>query len=337
MTIRIGINGFGRLGRNIFRTAYLQPNFEVVAIADQADPKVLTYLLNYDSLHRKFPEKAVYENGNMHVQGKDIPMYDTDVPGEVNWKNHQVDVVIDASEKYRTVDALQPHLDQGAHRVVITVPPAQGEENIPFIIRGVNHDQISKDMRIISNGSATAHCLLPVVKVLHDAFGIEKGFMTVVRAFTSEQNLMDAPNPHQLRLSRAAAENIIPSRTWSYLALGKAIPELKHRFGGMSMEVPVPNGSNIDLVTILNKDVTPEEINGALKEASEKDFRGIIEYCTDPIVSTDVVGNHHSAIFDSEVTSVLEGNMVKTVTWYDNDWAFAMRCLDLIFKVGLVS
>ena len=333
MSLRIGIMGFGRIGRNLFRIAYDRSDVDIVAICDIADPKSLEYLLRFDTVHGVFREPFSVEGENMYIRGRQIKMLTKREPGEVDWGEMGVDIVVEATGKYRTRSWLQKHIEAGARRVILTVPPR--DEIDAVIIMGVN-DDVRPEHRIVSNASCTANALAPIAKILDDAFGIEQGFMTTVHAYTNDQRLADVPH-EELRRSRAAAENIIPATSWAPLAVQKVVPGLKGVFEGIAMNVPVPDGSIVDLVTLMSRNVTPEEVNKLIWSAAETTYAGIVQYSTDPLVSSDVIGNPHSAIFDSLSTMVIGGNLLKTLTWYDNGWGYANRVLELILKLGRLS
>jgi glyceraldehyde 3-phosphate dehydrogenase len=331
MTVRIGFHGLGRIGRNIFRVLYGRPGFDVRCVADIAKPENLVYLLNYDSIHGRFPEQVTTGSGHMFVGGRAVPVVYSKEPGDVRWRDYDVDVVVEASGAYRSNAQLEKHLEAGARRVLLTVPPA--EELDPVFCVGVNDDQLGLENKIISNGSCTSNALAVVLKTLDDAFGVERASMTTVHAYTNDLHLADVPHP-KLRRSRAAAENIIPSTTYSTSIAEHLIPGLKGRINGMALNVPVPDGSVIDMTTRLRRRVSQEEINGAMRSAARSHLRGVLEYCEQPVVSSDVIGNPHSAVFDSLMTKVLGDDLVKTVTWYDNGWGYANRVVDLIERLA---
>jgi glyceraldehyde 3-phosphate dehydrogenase len=322
--------GFGRIGRNLFRCAYRRTDLEFVAISDIADPEALAYLLKFDTVHGVFPEPVSLKGDKLFVAGKPIRILQKKAPGDVDWGELGVDFVVEATAKYRTRKELVKHLKAGAKRVILTVPPRDAVD--ATIVIGVNDGELSADHRIISNASCTSNALAPIAKILNDAIGIERGFVTSVHAYTNDQRLADVPHS-ELRRSRAAAENIIPTTTWSPLAVQRIVPELEGKLDGMAMNVPVPDGSNIDFVTLLRRETSRDEINDIVREAAEGHLRNVVEYCEEPIVSSDVVGNSHSAIFDGLATQVLGGDLVKTITWYDNGWGYANRVLELIVRL----
>ena len=323
--------GFGRIGRNVFRIVYPRDDMEIMAIVDLAEPKALEYLLKFDTVHGRFTEPVWVSGEYLYAKGRQIRMLQRRAPGEVNWRELGVDVVIEATGQYRTRPVLERHLDSGAKRVILTVPPR--DEIDALVVMGVNDDVLGQKSRIVSNGSCTANALAPICKVLNDAFGIERGFLTTVHAYTNDQRLADVPHT-ELRRSRAAAENIIPTTTWSPRAVEAILPELRGKLDGMALNVPVRDGSNVDLVTLMKRTVTVEEVNEVVRSAAATRFKGIIEYTDEPIVSSDVIGNSHSGVFDSLSTQVLGGNLLKTITWYDNGWGYATRVVELIVRLS---
>ena len=334
MTPRLGIMGFGRIGRNVFRILYPRDDIQVVAIVDIAKPEALEYLLRFDTVHGRFPDPISVTGDSMYVKGRQIRMLQRRAPGDVDWKALGVDIVIEATGKYRSRAELVRHLEAGARRVVLTVPPLDDREEIDaLVVMGVNDDLLTTDSRIVSNASCTANALAPICKVLHEAIGIERGFLTTVHAYTNDQRLADVPHS-DMRRSRAAAENIIPTGTWSPRAVGRVLPELEGRLDGMAMCVPVPDGSCVDLVTLMSRDVEPEQVNAIVRSAAGTTMRQIIEYTEEPIVSSDVIGNPHSAVFDALSTKVIGGNMLKTVTWFDNGWGYASRVVELVQRLA---
>jgi glyceraldehyde 3-phosphate dehydrogenase len=332
MPTRIGIMGFGRIGRNVFRILHEQRgDVEVAAIVDIAEPAALEYLLKFDTVHGRFSEPVEVQAGSMYVRGRQIRMLQRKAPADVDWAALGVDIVIESTGQYRTRKALAGHLDRGAKRVILTVPPR--DEIDALVVMGVNDEVVTPETRIISNASCTANALAPICKVLHDAIGIERGLLTIVHAYTNDQRLADVPHD-ELRRSRAAAENIIPTGTWSPQAVGRIVPDLAGKLDGMAICVPVPDGSCVDLVTLMRRDVEPAEVNALIRSAAATTFRNVIEYTEEPIVSSDVIGNTHSAVFDGLSTQVLGGNMLKTITWYDNGWGYASRVVELIRRLA---
>jgi glyceraldehyde 3-phosphate dehydrogenase len=331
MTTRIGLMGFGRIGRNVFRILHERKDIEVVAIVDIAEPQALEYLLRFDTVHGRFEDPVWVKGDSLYTRGRAIKLLQAKAPGDVDWAALGVDIVVEATGQYRTRATLQKHLDRGAQCVVLTVPPR--DEIDALVVMGVNDHVLNKNTRIVSNASCTANALAPICKILDDAFGIELGFMTTVHAYTNDQRLADVPHT-EMRRSRAAAENIIPTETHSPMVVQSVLPQLAGKLDGMALNVPVPDGSNVDLVTLMKRPVTAEEVNEIVKSASLTTFKGIVEYTDQPIVSSDVVGNDHSAVFDGLSTFVLGGNMLKTITWYDNGWGYAMRVVELIGRLA---
>ena len=330
MAIRIGIMGFGRIGRNIFRILHKREDIEIVAIADIADPQALAYLLRYDTVHGRFPEPVSIKGDSMYVRGRQIKILTKREPGEVPWGELGVAIAIEATGQYRRREQLEKHIQAGARKVILTVPPRDAID--ATIVMGVNDHTLTKEHRIVSNASCTANAVAPIAKVLNDAFGIDKAFLTTVHAYTNDQRLADVPHT-ELRRSRAAAENIIPTTTWAPRAIEAIVPELSKDFDGIAMNVPVPDGSIADLVSLMKRTVSAEEVNEVVKSAAASRYRSIIEYTEEPIVSSDVIGNPHSAIFDGLSTQVVGGNLLKTLTWYDNGWGYANRVVELIGRM----
>jgi glyceraldehyde 3-phosphate dehydrogenase len=332
---RVAINGFGRIGRAVFRIIASRPEseIEVVAINDLSDDEILAYLLEYDSVMGHFDQEVSVADGVMKVGDHDVKMLVERDPAQLPWAELGVEIVVEATGVFRDKASLQKHLDAGAKRVVLTVPAK--DEIDETIVLGVNDQELDSGDLIVSNASCTTNCLAPLAKVLDDAFGIKKGVMTTVHAYTNDQRLADVPHK-DLRRSRAATENIIPTTTGAAKAVGQVLPDLDGKLDGMAMRVPVPDGSTVDLVVELEKDVTVEEVNAAVKAAAEGELAGIMEYTEDAIVSTDIIGNPHSSIFDASGTQVLGGNMVKVMSWYDNEWGYSNRVVDLIERLAEV-
>jgi glyceraldehyde 3-phosphate dehydrogenase len=331
MSIRIGINGFGRIGRLVFKASYKDPNIEYVGINDLTDAKTLAHLLKYDSTHGRFPDAVSYDDQNLIVAGKKIPILALKDPAELPWKKLGADYVVESTGVFRSKDKLEKHLQAGARKVLLTVPAK--DEIDAIIVLGVNDQILKAEHKIVSNASCTTNCLAPMVKVLHDAFGIQHGLMTTIHAYTNDQRVLDMPHK-DLRRARSAAVSIIPTTTGAAKAVGKVIPELKGKLDGMAFRVPVMDGSVTDLVAVLARNVTVEEVNQAMKKAAEGRMKGILEYTEDEIVSADIIGNPHSCIFDAASTFVMQGNLVKVVGWYDNEWGYSCRVVDLIRKMA---
>ncbi|MEI6848047.1 MAG: type I glyceraldehyde-3-phosphate dehydrogenase [Chlorobiaceae bacterium] len=324
--VKVGINGFGRIGRLVFRQAMNNPKYEIVAINDLCDTKTLAHLLKYDSTHKKFNGEVSVDGTNLVVNGKVITITAERDPAALPWKALGCDLVVESTGIFTSREAAAKHITAGAKKVIISAPAKNKVD--ATIVLGVNGNSITGKEEIISNASCTTNCLAPMVKVLQDNFGIEKGFMTTVHAYTNDQNILDLPHS-DLRRARSAALSIIPTSTGAAKAIGEVIPELIGRLDGFAMRVPVPDGSVTDVTAILNRAATKDEINAAIKAASEGPMKGYLEYCTDPIVSQDIVGNPHSCIFDSLLT-MSAGNFVKVVGWYDNELGYSTRVTDLL-------
>ncbi len=330
MATTIGLMGFGRIGRNLFRILYQSEDIKLAAIRDIADHKALEYLLRFDTILGPFPDEVSIQEGNLYVVGRQIPMLSEKEPGDVPWGDLGVDIVIEATAKNRTREDFEKHLEQGAKRVILCVPQKTPPDIT--VVMGVNDAQLKPEHRIVSNGSCTAHCAAPVVKILHEAFGIKRAFLSTVHAYTNQQRLADVPSEDKRR-GRAAAENIIPQETNATQVVTELIPDLAGRLSGASMNVPVPNGSVVDLVCWHEKPVTELAINEVIRTAAASDqWRGILNYEDDPIVSSDIIHSTYSSTFDSMATMVQKENVSKTLSWYDNGWGYAHRVVDLIRK-----
>jgi len=330
---RIAINGFGRIGRITFRNLIGMKNIEVVAINDLTDNKTLAHLLKYDSIHGRFHGEVSSDEHYITVNNHKILAIAERDPTKLPWKENKIDVVIECTGRFTDLESAKKHIEAGARKVIISAP-ATGE--LTTIVLGVNDDKITSDIDVYSNASCTTNCLAPMVKVLDDLLGIESGFMTTIHAYTSDQNLQDAPHK-DLRRARAAALSIIPTSTGAAKAVALVMPHLKGKLNGNAMRVPVPTGSVTDFTAVVRKSATKEEINAAFKAASEGALKGILHYETDPIVSADIVGDRHSCIFDSDLTMVIS-NQVKVVGWYDNESGYSARLADLAARVSaLVS
>jgi glyceraldehyde 3-phosphate dehydrogenase len=327
MGMRISINGFGRIGRNVFRLLAGRDDAEVVHINDITDAKTLAYLLKYDSVHGPFQGTVEAADGAIVVNGKKIAITAIRDPAQLPHKANRVDFAIEATGVFASREGCQKHIDAGAAKVLLTVPSKDPID--ATIVMGVNEHALKPEHKIISNASCTTNCLAPVAKVLDEAFGIERGLMTTIHAYTNDQNILDLPHK-DLRRARAAALSIIPTTTGAARAVGEVLPGLKGKLDGVAMRVPVPDGSMIDLVVVLKKKVTIEEVNKVFADAANKPMKGVLEYCVDPIVSSDVIGNPASSIFDAKSTMVMGDNMVKVIAWYDNEWAYSARVVDLM-------
>ncbi len=331
--IKVAINGFGRIGRLTLRASLNRSDMEIVAVNDLTDSKTLAHLLKYDSVHGKFPGTVAVDGDDLVVNGKKIKVFAERDPGNLPWKEHGIDVVVEATGVFRSRDKISLHLQAGAKKVVLCVPSKKADDVDATVVLGVNDHDIKPEHKIYSNASCTTNCLAPFAKVLHDKFGIRRGLMNTIHSYTNDQIILDAPHS-DLRRARAAAMSIIPTTTGAAKAVGLVIPELKGKLDGFAMRVPTPDGSVVDLTVELEKDATKEEINAAIKEAAEGSMKGILEYCTDPIVSTDVIGNTHSSVFDSMMTQVIDGKFVKVLSWYDNEYGYSNRVVDLVAKIG---
>lgn len=327
MATKIGINGFGRIGRQVFRILSEQSDFEVVQINDLTDAKTLAHLLKYDSVHGRFPGTVKADGKNIIVNGKSIEISAVRDPAELPWGKIGVELVIEATGVFRAKAQIAKHIEAGAKKVLLTVPAK--DEIDATIVLGVNDSDLKPSDLIVSNASCTTNCLAPMVKVLHEKFGLKKGLMTTIHAYTNDQSILDFPHS-DLRRARSAAANIIPTTTGAAKAVGMVIPSLKGKLDGMAMRVPVQDGSITDLVAVLDKSTTKEEINAAMKEAAEGDLKGVLEFSDEPLVSTDIVDNPSSCIFDSLSTTVMDGNLVKVIGWYDNEWGYSNRCVDIL-------
>jgi len=330
MATKIGINGFGRIGRNVFKLLMESKEFEVVAINDLTDAKTLAYLLKYDSVSGVYKGQVEAKDGAIVVNGKEIKILAERDPAQLPWGTLGVDFVLESTGVFTSQEACMKHIAGGAKKVLLTVPPKGDVDAI--IVMGVNDESLKPTDKVVSNASCTTNCLAPFAKVLHETFGIKRGLMTTVHAYTNDQNVLDMPHK-DLRRARAAAESIIPTTTGAARAVGKVLPALKGKLDGMAMRVPVKDASVVDLVVELEKPATIEEINAAMKKAADGPLKGILEYCTDPIVSNDIIGNPASSVFDSQLTSVMDGNFAKVISWYDNEWGYSNRCVDLFKKM----
>jgi len=338
VAIRVAINGFGRIGRLTFRNLHARSSeFEVVAINDLTDNQMLATLLKYDSTHRRFPGTVGHDAEHLIVDGKKIKALAVRNPAELPWGEMKVDVVVESTGIFtgRAKDGkagYDTHLEAGAKRVVLSAPAKDGADLT--CVLGVNDDKLTPDLKCISNASCTTNCLAPVAKVLHEKFGIVKGLMTTVHAYTNDQPTQDQPHQDPYR-ARSAAQNIIPTTTGAAKAVGLVIPALEGKLTGISLRVPVPTGSVVDLTCIMEKNVTKEEVNAAMKAASESGpLKGFLGYTEDPICSTDIIGDDRSSLFAADWTQVMDGNMLKVVSWYDNEWGYSCRTADLIARIG---
>jgi glyceraldehyde 3-phosphate dehydrogenase len=331
--LKVAINGFGRIGRAFFRAAIGYDDIEIVAINDKAvDRGILAHLLKYDSVHGDLRKHTIeHDSENVIFDGKRIKVFLSEDPSKLPWKDLGIDVVLEATGAFRSKNEASVHLRSGAKRVIISAPAKGGD--VPTVVLGVNDENFDfKNNYIISNASCTTNCVSPIVKVINDNFGIVKGSMTTVHSYTNDQRLLDVRHP-DLRRARAAAENIIPTTTGAAIAVGLVIPELKGKLDGVSIRVPTPNVSLVDLVVEVKKNVEPQDINDLIKKESETSMKNIIEYTEEPIVSRDLINNSHSSIFDALSTMVIDKNLVKVLAWYDNEWGYSSRLRDLMIRL----
>ena len=327
MGVRVGINGFGRIGRHVFKIAMDNKNMEIVAINDLTDAKTLAHLLKYDSIYGRYNKLVKAEGDAIVVDGKKISISAIKDPKQLPWKELGVDIVVESTGVFRTKEQVMWHIEAGAKKVILTVPSKDKIDKT--IVLGVNDDMLKAEDIVVSNASCTTNCLAPVAKVLQDKFGIVCGLMTTIHSYTNDQKILDFPHS-DLRRARAAGLSMIPTTTGAAKAVALVIPELNGKLNGMAIRVPTPTGSLVDLVVELEKDATVEEINAAIKAAAEGDMKGILAYCEDPIVSADVIGDTHSSVFDALSTMKIGKNMVKVLSWYDNEWGYSNRVVDLI-------
>ena len=333
MAIKVGINGFGRIGRNVYRVIAKRKNIDVLAINDLTDAKTLAYLLKYDSVHGKFEGNIETKDNSIVVKGKEIKLVKEKDPAKLPWKDLGVEVVIESTGIFTKRSDCEKHLEAGARKVILSAPSKDKLD--ATIVIGVNTNDLKSEHKIVSNASCTTNCLAPLAKIINDNFEIEKGLMTTIHAYTNDQRLSDLMHS-DLRRARAAAINIIPTTTGAAKAIGEVIPKLKGKLDGMSMRVPVANGSVTDLVALVKKRVSIEDINNVMKAAANNELKGILEYCEEPIVSSDIIDNEHSCILDSMCTYVVDGNLIKVVGWYDNEWGYSNRMVDLIELIAKI-
>ncbi len=331
---RVGINGFGRIGRSVFRILSDRSDIEVAVVNDLFDNDHLAYLLKYDTVMRVFPKEVSTDSDSMTVAGRRVTMTAEKDPAKIPWGAHGVQVVIEATGRLLTREPLEKHLSAGAKKVILTVP-ARDEIDATIVV-GVNDVMLRPEHRIVSNASCTTNCLAPIAKILDESFGIEEGFMTTVHAYTNDQRLADVPHK-DLRRSRAAAENIIPTTTGAAKAVGMVLPRLKGRLDGMAIRVPVPDGSVVDLTCRLRTPVSAAEVNASVKAAAEGPLKRIVEYSEVPLVSSDIIGNPHSCVFDALSTQAARDGYVKVIAWYDNEWGYSNRVVDLVDRLLAVG
>ncbi|HEX5041858.1 MAG TPA: type I glyceraldehyde-3-phosphate dehydrogenase [Candidatus Polarisedimenticolaceae bacterium] len=327
---RVAINGFGRIGRTLFRILSQREDVQVVALNDLTDNETLAYLLRFDTVHGRYPGEVVLDGDVLRAGTQQAKLLEERDPAKLPWKELEVDIVVEATGRFRKREECARHLEAGAKRVILTVPSK--DEIDATIVVGVNDGDLKPEHRIVSNASCTTNCLAPVAKVLHESFGLKKGYITTVHAYTNDQRLADVPHS-DFRRSRAASENIIPTTTGAARAVGKVLPALKGRLDGIAMRVPVPDGSIVDLVAEMETRTDVASINAAMQKAAAGPLRGILEYSEAPIVSSDIIGSPHSAIFDAPSTKVLGGDLIKVIAWYDNEWGYSSRVLDLIQRL----
>ncbi len=326
---KVAINGFGRIGRLVFREMVKRGDFDVVAINDLTDAATLAHLLKYDSVHGRFKGSVEAKDGAIVVNGKEVKVFAEKSPVNLPWKNLGVELVIESTGVFRNREKTMPHIEAGAKKVLITAP-AKGEVDATIVL-GVNDDMLRPEMKIVSNASCTTNSIAPIIKILNDSFKIQKGYLTTVHAYTNDQRILDLPHS-DLRRARAAAANTIPTSTGAAKAVGLVIPELKGKLDGIAMRVPVTDGSITDLTVVLEKDTTVQEVNALVKKAAENELKGIVEYTEEELVSSDIVGTTVSSVFDSKLTAVM-GNLLKVCTWYDNEYGYSCRVVDLAEKM----
>lgn len=330
-TIRVGINGFGRIGRSLFRLLYEHPQLEIVAINDLADARTLSHLLKYDSVHGQFPFEVSYSDEGILVEGKLYPLVSIPKLEDLDWKKFEVDTLIECTGKFKTEAELELHLEAGAKKLILSVPPS--DDSVKMVVLGVNDWVLGDDDLMISNASCTTNNAAPMLKVIHEAFEVEQAYITTVHSYTSDQSVHDKPH-RDLRRARAASQSIIPTTTGAAKALTKIFPDLSDVIGGCGIRVPVPNGSLTDMTLNVKTSTSIEEVNALFKKASETHLKGILQYSEVPLVSIDIVGNPYSCVFDAEMTSVIGGNLIKLIGWYDNERGYSNRLMDLILKMG---
>ncbi len=326
--VRVAINGFGRIGRMAFRAGFERKGVEIIALNDLTDAKTLAHLLRFDSVHGIFEKEVKVKNGALMVGGKEIKVFSERSPEKLPWRKLGVEIVIESTGVFRKRDLAAKHLDAGAKKVIVSAPCDDADG---MIVLGVNSEKLSKELKVISMASCTTNCLAPVVKVLNENFGIREAFLNTVHAVTNDQRILDLPHK-DLRRARAAYSNIIPTTTGATKATAKVIPSMNGKMQGLSMRVPIACGSIIDFIVLVEKKTSVEEVNNALKKASEKELKGILAVSSDPLVSSDIVGNPYSSIVDSSLTQV-QGSLVRVIAWYDNEWAYSVRLIDLIEKM----
>lgn len=333
MAVSVGVNGFGRIGRAVLRGAMENSDIEIVGINDIANIDILGYLFKYDSVYGKYKGKVMIEGESLVVDGKKVPFFHEKEPASLPWKDLGADIVMEATGVFRKRDDAAKHMDAGAKKVVISAP-YKGDKKDLTIVYGVNNKEYDSERHdVISNASCTTNCFAPLVKVLHESFGIKYGLMTTIHAYTATQNILDLPHK-DFRRARAAAVSIIPTTTGAAKATTEVFPELKGKLDAIALRVPVVDGSIVDFVCEVEKEVTADEVNVTFKKYADGELKGVLEYAKDPVVSVDIIGNNHSSIFDSEFTRVINGNLIKVLSWYDNEWGYAMRMIDVAVMMG---
>jgi len=330
MKYKVAINGFGRIGRNFFRTSENQADFEIVAVNDITSTETLAHLLKYDSIFGRFAGSVEVKGNSMIVDGREIKVFARRDPGDLPWKDLGVDLVVESTGFFRKRQGASKHLAAGAKKVIISAPATEPDITLVLGVNDKMYDHANH--HIISNASCTTNCVAPVVKVLHDNFKVKNGNMTTIHSYTNDQRILDLEHK-DLRRARAAAMNIIPTTTGAAKAVGLVIPEMKGKLTGSAIRVPTPDGSLVDLVVNLEKSTTADEVKNLFKQAAKNDLKGILDYSDEPLVSTDIIGNDHSSIVDGEFVTLIADNMVKILSWYDNEWGYSCRVRDLIIKI----
>lgn len=331
MAVRVGINGFGRIGRNVFRACLGETGLDIVAINDITDAETLAHLLKYDSVHGRLDGTVTHGEGSLTVNGKSIKVTAERDPGNLPWKDLKVDVVLECSGIFTARDKAAKHLSAGAKKVLISAPAKGADLTVCYGVNEKSYDPAKHD--VVSNASCTTNCLAPVAKVLHETFGIKRGLMTTIHSYTNDQRILDLPH-EDLRRARAAALSMIPTTTGAAKAVSLVLPALEGKLDGMAVRVPTPNVSLVDLTAELDKNATEKDINAAMKKAAEGELKGVLQYCDEPLVSSDFNGTAFSSIFDSELTRVIDGNFIKVLSWYDNEWGFSNRMRDVALLMG---
>lgn len=333
MAVSVGLNGFGRIGRAVLRGTMENSDIEIVGINDIANIDILGYLFKYDSVYGKYKGKVMIEGESLVVDGKKVPFFHEKEPASLPWKDLGADIVMEATGVFSKRDDAAKHMDAGAKKVVISAP-YKGDKKDLTIVYGVNNKEYDSERHdVISNASCTTNCFAPLVKVLHESFGIKYGLMTTIHAYTATQNILDLPHK-DFRRARAAAVSIIPTTTGAAKATTEVFPELKGKLDAIALRVPVVDGSIVDFVCEVEKEVTVDEVNVTFKKYADGELKGVLEYAKDPVVSVDIIGNNHSSIFDPEFTRVINGNLIKVLSWYDNEWGYAMRMIDVAVMLG---